>query len=336
MTISSVWNSNSGLAEALLIGMLTFCIIDTVSAGGCAEIDEITGTPGGEQAETVESGLSGTMIRIPAGNFCMGDMSGNGEPDEQPVHAVQPGAFWLGRHEVTRRQFRAFIEATGYLSDAEREHVAQPGCLAVDPGEWSFRYRPAYSWKNPGFEQADRHPVVCVSYNDALAFISWLNRQTGLAFRLPTEVEWEYAVRGGSRTVYPWGNTDTDSCQYANVADRNAWPGHVKSPFGRIDCNDGYPFTAPVGSYVMNSFGIYDLSGNAWEWVADCWAREYGFAADHEVCGFRVFRGSSWMNSARSVRSANRSKNGPSDRLNTVGFRLALDQDARPAGLQSP
>jgi len=86
----------------------------------------------------------------------------------------------------------------------------------------------------------------------------------------------------------------------------------------------------------MNSFGIYDLSGNAWEWVADCWAREYGFAADHEVCGFRVFRGSSWMNSARSVRSANRSKNGPSDRLNTVGFRLALDQDVRPAGLQPP
>ena len=267
-----------------------------------------------------------SMVRIPPGDFRMGDLAGNGEADEQPVHVVYVDAFWLAVDEVTREQFRRFVAATAYVTDAERKDSDQAGCLAVDPGEWSFKYRPAYSWVTPGFEQGDTHPVVCVSYNDALAYIAWLNERTGLKFRLPTEAEWEYAARAGSRTVYPWGESTVDSCTHANVADRSSWPGHAQSPFGRIDCDDSHAFTAPVGSYAANPWGIFDISGNVWEWTADCWRKSYAAGQDADECRLRVFRGSSWMNSAKSVRSANRSKNGPSDRLNTVGFRVALDE----------
>ncbi len=268
---------------------------------------------------------AGIMVRIPGGDFCMGDISGNGESDELPVHAVHVDAFWLATHEVTRKQFQRFVADTQYVSDAERDDSVRKGCLAVDPEKWTFKYRAGFFWGMSGFEQDDTHPVVCVSHDDTVAYITWLNQKTGRSFRLPTEAEWEYAARAGRRTVYPWGDSVLESCNYGNVADRNVWPGHTKSPFGRIDCDDGYAFTAPVGSYRANLLGIFDLSGNAWEWTSDCWGKNYGVEHSGEVCGLRSFRGSSWMNSEKSLRSANRSKNSPSARLNTVGFRLAID-----------
>ena len=312
--------------QILQIFVLVLSTIGTALAEDCGDIDDANGYQEHGPPEFVNLGPAGTMIKIPDGDFCMGDIAGNGEPDEKPIHVVHVESFWLGRYEVTRQQFSIFVDATGYLTDAERENGAQPGCLAVDASEWSFRYRPAYSWQNPGFEQTDKHPVVCISYDDTVAFITWLNQQTGLIFRLPTEAEWEYVARASTRTTYPWGNSIIDSCEYANVADRNVWPGYPKSPFGRIDCNDGYAFTAIVGRYNANLFGIFDISGNVWEWTSDCWSKTYSFENVSEICGQRVFRGSSWMNSKKSLRSANRSKNGPSDRLNTVGYRLALDE----------
>lgn len=317
----------------LRIALLALLFSRALLAADCSDKD-VPGDPALDvDPQRIVVDPIGVIVRVPAGDFCMGDHAGNGEADEQPVHAVDLGAFWLSRYEVTREQFRQFIIATGYVSDAERETSAQAGCLAVDPNEWSFKYRPGLYWDNPGYEQADMHPVVCVSFNDVLAFISWLNRLTGQTFRLPTEAEWEYTARAGSRTIYPWGDSSAASCRYANVADDNAWPGYTESPFGRIGCDDGHAFTAPVGSYAANLLGLYDLSGNVWEWTGDCWAKSYAFSGPGARCALRSFRGSSWMNSAKSLRSANRSKNGPSDRLNTVGFRLALDYD--PASLEA-
>jgi formylglycine-generating enzyme required for sulfatase activity len=312
----------AGLLAAILLSLATA----NVQADDCVEVDSDNPLMVNGRPEHVNIDPVGAMVRVPGGNFCMGDIVGNGEPDERPIHAVQVDGFWLASYETTRGQFKKFVASTGYVSNAERDDSAQAGCLAVDPDKWTFKYRADYYWSNPGFNQEDTHPVVCVSYDDALAFISWLNKRTGLRFRLPTEAEWEYVARAGKRTIYPWGDSAIDSCEHGNVADQNAWPGYSDSPFGRIACDDGHTFTAPVGRYASNPFGIFDISGNVWEWTSDCWSKGYSFDKVSETCRLRAFRGSSWMNSEKSLRSANRSKNGPSDRLNTVGFRLALDR----------
>ncbi len=313
-----------------LIGILALAAAQGLLADECPDADPFDVVH--HQADTIEIELAGELVSISAGSGCMGDLTGDGESDEQPAHQTRISAFLLARYEVTRRQFRHFVVETDYVTDAERRGGQQFGCMGVNPEDWSFRYRTDWNWRSPGFEQSEDHPVVCVSYDDALAFIEWLNRKTGHQFRLPTEAEWEYVARAGRRSIYPWGDAAVYSCAHGNVADRYAWPGYEKSPFGRIDCNDGYSFTAPVGSYAPNRFGVFDMSGNVWEWNADCYQKNYsgapddGSAFETSQCRLRVFRGSSWMNSAKSVRSSNRSKNGESDRLNTVGFRLALDK----------
>ncbi len=308
-----------------MVAVLAFLSTTNLLADDCVEVDSDNRLMANYEPYHTNIEPAGVLVRVSGGHFCMGDISGNGEPDEQPVHAVYVDDFWLARYEITRGQFKDFVSSTGYVSNAESAGSAQAGCLAVDPNKWTFKYRPNYYWLTPGFKQDDMHPVVCVSYDDALAFIRWLNRQTGRRFRLPTEAEWEYVARAGTRTTYPWGDTAIDSCVHGNVGDRNVWPGHSKSPFGRLDCEDGHAFTAPVGGYDANPLGIFDISGNVWEWTSTCWSKGYSVEKVSEHCGLRVFRGSSWMNSEKSLRSANRSKHGPSDRLNTVGFRLALD-----------
>ncbi len=313
-----------------LFGIFALAAAQALLADECPDADPFDVLH--DKTEIIEIELVGELVSISAGSGCMGDRTGDGEADEQPAHQTHISAFLLARYEVTRRQFRYFVVATDYLTDAEREGSEQSGCMGVNPKEWSFKYRAVWNWRSPGFEQAEDHPVVCISYHDALAFIEWLNQETGHLFRLPTEAEWEYVARAGGRSIYPWGDDAIYGCAHGNVADRSAWPGYEKSPFGRIDCNDGYAFTAPVGSYAPNRFGVFDMSGNVWEWNTDCYQKSFsgtpddGSAFKAPQCQLRVFRGSSWMNSAKSVRSSNRSKNGESDRLNTVGFRLALDQ----------
>jgi formylglycine-generating enzyme required for sulfatase activity len=310
------------------IGSLFFSALlylTNVQAEDCVYSHSDVGTLFSDAQEQADIQPVGVMVRVIGGKYCMGDIAGNGEADEKPVHLEQVSDFWLARYEVTRGQFRKFVVSTGYVSDAERVDSAEAGCLAVDPEEWTFKYREEYFWDAPGFKQADTHPVVCISYEDALAFISWAKQETGLPFRLPTEAEWEYVARAGTQSTYSWGELASGSCDSANVADQSAWPGYSKSPFGRIVCNDGYSFTAPVGQYEANPHGVFDISGNVWEWTSDCWAKNYLLDKGPEFCGPRVFRGSSWMNSEKSLRSSNRSKNGPTDRLNTVGFRMALD-----------
>jgi formylglycine-generating enzyme required for sulfatase activity len=196
------------------------------------------------------------LVRIPGGEFEMG--SSDGGDNEQPVHRVRVSEFWLGKTEVTVGQYRRFVEATGYRTDAEKEG----NCWTVDfSGYW--KKQGGMSWREPGFPQGDDHPVVCVSWNDAKAFADW----AGL--RLPTEAEREYAAGNGARhTKYSWGDGSPAGPRGGNVADESAkrrWGGWQIFP----GYDDGYQATAPVCSFEPNDFGLCDMTGNAWEWVSD-------------------------------------------------------------------
>ena len=256
----------------------------------------------------------GEMVAIPGGTFRMGDLSGNGNDCEKPVRGVTVTAFKMGKYEVTVGQFRRFVEATGYRTDAERNAGDNEGCFSKS-GD-SFDWVSGRSWRNPGFSVGDDHPVVCVSWNDAESFVEWLAAQTGQVFRLPTEAEWEYAARAGNTTKYSWGNKF----------------GKNRTNCNKLFCGDRWEYTAPVGSFSANSWGLHDLHGNVWEWVQDCWNDSYvGASTDGRAwtsgdCGLRVVRGGSWQYDAWNLRSAFRHKLTRSSRSNDQGFRLAQDE----------
>ena len=238
------------------------------------------------------------MVVIPAGSFLMGspESEEGRSDDEGPVHRVTiPRAFAVGVYEVTVAEYREFVSAAG--------HNGGMDCMIVSEGHWKFEG----SWRNPGFEQTDSAPVVCVSWEDAQAYVLWLSRKTGREYRLLSEAEWEYAARAGTTTRYSFGDEITPSDAYY---DRN---------IGK---------TQPVGSYRANGFGLHDMHGNVWEWVQDCWNVSYagapnnGDAWETGDCSGRVLRGGSWFFYSRDLRSASRR---PSTGIHSsdYGFRVA-------------
>ena len=258
------------------------------------------------------------MVYIPAGSFRMGDIQGGGQSDEKPVHRVSVDAFLLGQTEVTVAQFRAFVKASSYKTEAEQGD----GCYVYENGIWNKRSN--VNWRNPGFKQSSEEPVVCVSWNDTQRYIEWLSKKTGEQYRLPTEAEWEYAARAGSETKYSWGNTA--SHEYANYGTDSCCDGLAKG-------KDKWKYTSPVASFTANAFGLYDMHGNAWEWTQDCWNGSYqGAPSDGTAwlsgnCSRRVLRGGSWNDVPNVLRSANRYYNATGDRGSYYGFRLARTLD---------
>ena len=257
------------------------------------------------------------MVVIPAGEFRMGCVSGQNCADrERPVHEVRIGApFALSVREVTRGQFRRFVDATS--------HRMSGGCSVLDDDDW--QRRDDRGWLNPGFEQTDDHPVACVSWDDAGAYASWLSRQTGERYRLPSESEWEYAARAGSTAKYHFGNDESELCRYGNHADAS-----TDFDWSSKSCSDGVgEMTAPVGSYEANGFGLHDMHGNVWEWAGDCWNRSYaGAPADGSAwlsgdCGQRVLRGGTWVDDPRFLRTAYRFRRTAGSRIDNIGFRVA-------------
>ena len=263
------------------------------------------------------------FVWVPGGCFQMGQTTAEKESltrkigeekyknyclNELPRHRVCLDGFWMGKREVTRGQFRAFVRGTGYRTDAEKQGKAW---VKNEETEWNWEEIEGYDWNNVGYAQDDTHPVACVSWNDANAFAEWLSKMSGRKIRLPTEAQWEYAARGGTGAMRFWGNDDSDACVYANVADK----GH--DWIDNFPCDDGYAFTAPVGSYRPNHFGLYDMLGNVREWCADRYGEDYykhsprvdpkGPASG----SFRVKRGGSWNNNARNCRCANRRSHPP-------------------------
>lgn len=243
------------------------------------------------------------MVVIPAGNFLMGDQQGVGYSYERPVHQVffaRP--FAIGQFEITFSDYDQFCARTG------RSLPADGGNGRLDK------------------------PVIFVSWDDANAYAAWLSKQTGQTYRLPTEAEWEYAARGGTRSSRFWGEEERDACRYANVADISA-----RQVFPKLTihhpCDDRFPATAPVGSFAPNPFGLYDMLGNVWEWCLDTFQPSYaGAPVDGRVWqGWdenRVRRGGSWFSIPRLVRSAARNGNPWGYRENDTGFRLVRELTA--------
>lgn len=265
------------------------------------------------------------MVVIPPGNFNMGspDSERGRLGKEGPVHSVTlPRVFAVGKYEVTKAQFARFAQEAGY--------AASGGCFAMNVNGDTYAEDSAKDWRNPGFAQTDNDPVVCVSWNDAKAYTQWLTRKAGKAYRLLTEAEWEYSARAGTHTSRPWGDDPGDACRYANVADvttKNSVPGARLFPVHA--CDDRHPYTAPVGSYLPNAFGLHDMIGNVWERTEDCWNDSYagapgdGSARTDGKCSQRMIRGGSWFYVPTNGRVADRQSLAIVGRDFASGFRVA-------------
>ncbi len=296
--------------------------------------------------------------RIPAGEFLMGSDESpqalasafpHADPrrlkeltDEAPVHSVRISRdFWLGAHAVTVGQFRQFVQASGYVPESVRDGTGAYGFNPnYDParserGDLFEGRDPRYSWQATGFPQTDDHPVVNVTWNDAVAMARWLSQREGVTYRLPTEAEWEYAARGGTRTRFPAGDDPDVLLTTANTFDSETalrWP-RWREQAG--DGSDGYPFTAPAGSFAPNAFGLYDMIGNVWEWCSDWYGEDYyaqspGTDPQGPATGnARVRRGGSWHTWPLYARVAFRNWNTPETRYVLVGFRLLREQGSR-------
>jgi len=255
------------------------------------------------------------MMPIPAGSFMMGTPREKeiafGMPAPQagkssPVHEVTfKQGFAMGIYPVTVAEFRTFIEESGYRTS--------PSCVSQHMSDGHFIYEDTLgvTWRTPPFLQGDDHPVVCVSGEDAEAYAVWLSRKTGHDYAVPNEAQYEYAMRAGTATAYFWGDEqDASACDYSNQPDLDqaaAMAGAPSGPKYRFQCHDGYAWTSPVGSFMPNPWGLYDMQGNIWEWTADCWNDNYkGAPTDGSTwrsgdCDGRSSRGGSYGNAVFST-----------------------------------
>lgn len=274
-------------------------------------------------------GQAPSMVVVPTGSFQMGapDNESGREDAETPQHEVTIAkGFALSRTSVTVGQFREFVRASGYQPDS----VKLGGASVYDEGTGAMRDDPSAGWQSDyaGRNADGRLPVVNVSWNDAKAYVDWLSQRTGKTYRLPSEAEFEYALRGGTSTRYWWG----DGAPTGKV--ENLTGSGDRSPSGRRWSNafqgyrDGYWGPAPVMSFAPNPYGLYDIDGNVSEWVQDCWHDSYlraprdGAAWVNPGCGIRVVRGGSWGSSPDQVRSAYRQGADATVRSGRVGFRI--------------
>lgn len=260
---------------------------------------------------------------IPPGSFAMGSWGGEEGRYEGPVRAVTIAyPLAVGRFEITNEQFAAFIAATG--------HTPADYCNLLDIEALAVPTIPGMTWEDPSYGRppAGNEPVVCVTQLDALAYTRWLSEQTSQPYRLLTEAEWEYAALAGSDYAYPWGPDIGGACAYANVYDESAFDERL--PIDMATCDDGSAGVSAVGQYQPNAFGIYDMVGNVWEWLGDCYVVPYpddapsdGSAISRETCDRWVSKGGSWRSSILRQRPSFRGRD-PADLSTQIfGFRVA-------------
>jgi formylglycine-generating enzyme len=306
----------------------------------------------------ISNSIGMKLVLIPAGEFLMGSRETAEEtaaffkkaleteyvkPDlyrsARPQHRVRITApFYLGACHVTRGQFRKFVEETNYKTAAEWG-AWELGSLGWNAAKKTVEKRKEYTWRNPGFEQSDEHPVLCVSWHDAVAFCRWLSRKEGRIYRLPTEAEWEYACRAGTTTRFSCGDAPDGLAKVGNVGDASlqALFPDLKGK-GALPSSDGYVFTSPVGSFQPNAFGLFDMHGDAQQWCADWFGENYYSTSPQDdpqgpdKGERRVVRGSAWANAPFCAGSATRRSATLDNRSVEVGFRVALAASpARPA-----
>jgi formylglycine-generating enzyme required for sulfatase activity len=287
------------------------------------------------------------MVWVEGGEFLMGDIFGDGADNERPPHSVRLDPYYIGRCEVTLAEFQEFVEETGYVTSAE----SGSGALVFDESERKQVLKADASWRNPFHAQSSCHPVVCVSWYDAIAYCNWKSEHEGLnkcyvgeggdvicdfdtdGYRLPTEAEWEYAARsGGKEHRYAWGNGQpfVNGRAAANIRDvsfrrrfphaRDVWPGGYE---------DGEVFTSPVGRYEPNELGIHDITGNVYEWCWD-WKSDVYYAESPrdnprgpETGSVRACRDVGFGCPIPSISNLSRGYAKPVYRAEHVGFRLA-------------
>jgi len=248
-----------------------------------------------------EGSLGPKMVRIPAGRFQMGDIQGGGDSDEKPVHWVSVGKFAMGKFEVKVGEYLRFVRKTGSHAP---EWMEAGNKYNIKTGMDNYYKKFGSALTN------ENHPIVGISWHDAVAYAEWLSSQTGQTYRLPSEAEWEYAARAGTETKYWWGN-------------------EIGSNKANCDsCGDHFKYTSPVGSFAANPFGLYDTVGNVWEWT--CSEFESKYSGKEKKCKSKnrannsrlSLRGGSWDSDAVNVRSAYRDGWWPTDRNNYLGFRV--------------
>ncbi len=322
----------------LLLALLVGCSADP--SGVLLDVDSTKRLPVETPAASVGSeprvrtnDVGMEFALVPAGRFEMGardtDRFAPYSRCEGPVRDVEiTRPFWMGRHEVTVGEFRTFVRATGYRTRAE---IDGDGCNGVDLGTGALIRRIDWIWSSPPFEQTDDHPVVCVAWEDAVAFCMWLSEVEGRTCRLPTEAEWEYACRAGSDTLFASGDRVEDLRRFGNAGDAallRAFP----VAEGTAPWDDGHAFTAPVASFQPNEFGLYDMHGNVGEWCQDWydplayWSLERRDpTGPAEPTTWRVVRGGSWYNTPTSCRSTGRHDGIETARSITNGFRVVVE-----------
>jgi len=276
------------------------------------------------------------MVTVPGGQFAMGSTADPVTPDypaSVPVHMVQVKPFRLAKYETTVKQFRQFVDATGYQMGGD--------CWKLAANDWGMEYGQS-SWDAPANAPTEYHPVMCVSWNDAHAFLQWLSKETGRHYRLPSEAEWEYAARARSSTRYPFGDDPAQLCKYANTYDQSG-KAAITRLTGKtreaIPCDDHAALTNVVGMYKPNAFGLYDMLGNAGELVEDCQHLNYenaprdgrawteGCAAFHGGT-MAIHRGGSYNSGPVAASLTVRGHAGLDNRSSVAeGFRIAEDAD---------
>ena len=233
---------------------------------------------------------------------------------EQPQREVRfEKPFAVGRHHMTKRQFAAFAKATKRV---------MTGCLVAQDGKWAPEPSPRNGYTKVGFRQGQDEPALCVNWDDANAYAAWLSQKTGARYRLLTEDEWEYAARGGAATARWWGDEVASICMRVNGGDKAYAAAMPEDKTANLACSDGFAFTNPVKHFAPNPFGLHDMFGNAWQWVADCFSPTPGAPAQETPCKARSIRGGSWHNSVSTLRAATRFSLPPTMRSSSLGFRV--------------
>jgi formylglycine-generating enzyme required for sulfatase activity len=248
------------------------------------------------------------MVVVPAGSFVMGATPDEevASPREDQVRVAIARPFAAGRFAVTRGEFAAFAASTGHKMDGDCYRLAEP------------KREAGRNWRSPGFAQDDRHPAVCVNWNDAQAYAAWLSSVTGKSYRLLSETGREYVTRAGSVTPFWWGSTI--STEQANYNGNVTHGGGAKGEWRKA--------TVPVDSFSANPWGLYNVHGNVWEWTEDCWNdKNAGNPGDGRPrttgdCNLRVLRGASFNNFPHTLRAARREREPLGSRVDAVGFRV--------------
>ena len=242
------------------------------------------------------------------------------------IEIVTP--FAVAPRLVTRGEFRQFVDETGHQPAHWCEVFHNNECV-FDESLW---------WENPGFEQTDEHPLVSISWGDAQAYLNWLSSRHEKRYRLLSEAEFEYAARAGTTSPWFW-NTPEEQALYANGADLSSLDREdtfaLSQTYGRpiepANCRSGFCFTSPVGTFKPNPYGLYDILGNVWEWVEDCFDEDVMPTTQApqrwEGCEFRTIRGGSWAMEPAFLRCAARQRDHWWHNDRDIGFRVARDLD---------